>query len=433
MLGSAAVRTDGRAQAAAAQRRRRRPGAATATCPSRTSSDTAAPPDTGPSTPSAPTSTPSTSAPTSSSRTWCPPRTGIWCAVTRTTSRPPRTSPTTPSSRPARPPRASTGPPSPAGSPRTSPSPSSRRCAPRSASRATASTTRSTTAAGTSPPSRRCCAGREEQGRRLGRRIWLHSETKHPTYFRGHRTAPGGPARDAAAPLRAPPRRLPAVPRVLRAQQHPAPGEAGRHPVPWCCSSNAGTKPWDFVVSGDPRTVDDLVKPEGLRWIASYAQGIGPTLDLIIPKDAAGKLTRPTTLVRDAHAQGLILHPYTMRNENTFLPADFRRGTRPQRLRRRVRRLQDVLRDRHRRGVLRQRRTPRCSPAADFASGTSVAELHPVRVTSVRRGNRASAGGRVPPGMDLVTELSPLARRRGRGRGTAVPVSTPPISNRPSG
>lgn len=93
--------------------------------------------------------------------------------------------------------------------------------------------------------------------------------------------------------------------------------------------SNAGTKPWDFVVSGDPRTVDDLVKPEGLRWIASYAQGIGPTLDLIIPKDAAGKLTRPTTLVRDAHRQGLILHPYTMRNENTFLPADFRRGADP--------------------------------------------------------------------------------------------------------
>ena len=93
--------------------------------------------------------------------------------------------------------------------------------------------------------------------------------------------------------------------------------------------SGAGERPWDFVTSGDPRTVADLVKPEGLKWMASFAQGIGPTLDLIIPKDASGRLTEPTSLVKDAHAQGLVLHPYTMRNENTFLPADFRRGTDP--------------------------------------------------------------------------------------------------------
>lgn len=33
--------------------------------------------------------------------------------------------------------------------------------------------------------------------------------------------------------------------------------------------------------------------------------------------------------MRDAHKAGLILHPYTMRNENSFLPADFRVGTDP--------------------------------------------------------------------------------------------------------
>lgn len=91
--------------------------------------------------------------------------------------------------------------------------------------------------------------------------------------------------------------------------------------------SAANSRPWDFVETGDPRTVADLVRPAGLKWIASYAQGIGPTLDLIIPKDASGNLTTPTTLVRDAHAEGLILHPYTMRNENPFLPANFRKGT----------------------------------------------------------------------------------------------------------
>ena len=89
------------------------------------------------------------------------------------------------------------------------------------------------------------------------------------------------------------------------------------------------------------------------RELAGYAQGIGPTLDLVIPKDADGRLTAPTTLVKDAHAVGLVLHPYTMRNENPFLPADFRKGTDPDALRRRLRRLPGLLRHRHRRSLLR--------------------------------------------------------------------------------
>jgi glycerophosphoryl diester phosphodiesterase len=168
----------------------------------------------------------------------------------------------------------------------------------------------------------------QEQGRRLGRRIWLHSETKHPTYFRGI----GLPLEDrVAALLRRYGRHRADSPQFLESFEPSSIQRlaklVGTPSV--VLLSNAGTKPWDFVVSGDPRTVDDLVKPAGLKWIASYAQGIGPTLDLIIPKDASGRLTRPTTLVHDAHAQGLILHPYTMRNENTFLPADFRRGSDP--------------------------------------------------------------------------------------------------------
>ncbi len=168
----------------------------------------------------------------------------------------------------------------------------------------------------------------QEQGRRLGRRIWLHTETKHPTYFRGI----GLPLEDRLASLlRRYGRHRADSPQFLQSFEPSSIQRLAKlvDTPSVVLLSNAGTKPWDFVVSGDPRTVDDLVKPAGLRWIASYAQGIGPTLDLIIPKDAAGRLTRPTTLVRDAHARGLILHPYTMRNENTFLPADFRRGTDP--------------------------------------------------------------------------------------------------------
>ncbi|MFF9429597.1 glycerophosphodiester phosphodiesterase [Streptomyces sp. NPDC004290] len=168
----------------------------------------------------------------------------------------------------------------------------------------------------------------EDEGRRRGREIWLHVETKHPSYFRSLGL---GLEERLAKLLRRYGRHRANSPVFLQsfepssiqrlAKLVDAPGVV--------LLSGASTRPWDFVQAGDPRTVADLVTPEGLRWIATYAQGIGPTLDLVIPKDAAGRLTTPTTLVRDAHAEGLILHPYTHRNENTFLPAEYRRGTDP--------------------------------------------------------------------------------------------------------
>jgi glycerophosphoryl diester phosphodiesterase len=89
---------------------------------------------------------------------------------------------------------------------------------------------------------------------------------------------------------------------------------------------NLGGKPWDFVVANDPRTYADLATPAGLREIARYAAGIGPNKNLIVPRDSANRLLPPTELVRDAHAAGLVLHPWTFRKENTFLPEDFRQG-----------------------------------------------------------------------------------------------------------
>jgi glycerophosphoryl diester phosphodiesterase len=84
--------------------------------------------------------------------------------------------------------------------------------------------------------------------------------------------------------------------------------------------------PYDFVASGDPRTYNDLVKPSGLRFIASYADAIGPNTSRIVPMDAAGKLGGPTTLIRDAHRLRLDVHTWTIRGENQQLPADYRQG-----------------------------------------------------------------------------------------------------------
>ncbi len=103
-------------------------------------------------------------------------------------------------------------------------------------------------------------------------------------------------------------------------------------------------QPYDFVAGGDPRTYGDLTSPEELSNIAQYADGIGPSKRLIVPaqtvddngdgqpddlngdgqiSDADRRLQEPTTLVDDAHAAGLLVHPYTFRNEDYFLAQDY--------------------------------------------------------------------------------------------------------------
>ncbi|MEU8675726.1 glycerophosphodiester phosphodiesterase [Streptomyces sp. NPDC048560] len=168
----------------------------------------------------------------------------------------------------------------------------------------------------------------DREGRRRGAPVWLYVETKHPTYFRSLGL---GLEEPLARLLRRHGRHRANSPLILQSfepssMQRLAKLVATPRVV---LLSGAATRPWDFVETGDPRTVAELVRPAGLKWMASFAQGIGPTLDLIIPRDGAGRLTTPTTLVRDAHREGLILHPYTMRNENSFLPAEFRRGSDP--------------------------------------------------------------------------------------------------------
>jgi glycerophosphoryl diester phosphodiesterase len=80
------------------------------------------------------------------------------------------------------------------------------------------------------------------------------------------------------------------------------------------------------VESGDSRTYADMITNDGLKDIAEYADGIGANKNLIVPRDSSNRLERPTTLVTRAHRKGLLVHAWTFRNENTFLPEDFRAG-----------------------------------------------------------------------------------------------------------
>ena len=160
--------------------------------------------------------------------------------------------------------------------------------------------------------------------RETGRAIGLYPETKHPSYFR----AIGLPLEQALVDiLHANGYRGPAAPvfiqsfEVANLQRLAALTE-----IPLIQLIEAGGRPYDFVAGGDSRSYAALITPAGLTEIATYAQGIGPDKNLIVPRDARQRLLPPTSLVNDAHRAGLWVHPWTFRSENGFLPADFRRG-----------------------------------------------------------------------------------------------------------
>jgi len=72
----------------------------------------------------------------------------------------------------------------------------------------------------------------------------------------------------------------------------------------------------------------DMVTASGLKTIATYATGVGPDWSMVIPT-VDGDIGPPTALVKDAHAAGLTVHPWTVRAENVFLPPKRRVGTDP--------------------------------------------------------------------------------------------------------
>jgi glycerophosphoryl diester phosphodiesterase len=88
-------------------------------------------------------------------------------------------------------------------------------------------------------------------------------------------------------------------------------------------------QPWDVRARGGALRYADLLTPAGLREVAAYADAIGPEARAILPLDGEGRLGRPGTLVRDAHAAGLDVLAWTFRPENVFLPRSLWRGSDP--------------------------------------------------------------------------------------------------------
>jgi glycerophosphoryl diester phosphodiesterase len=77
----------------------------------------------------------------------------------------------------------------------------------------------------------------------------------------------------------------------------------------------------------DPETADSQLSDAGLRQLAEFVDGIGVAkYGLLIPRDAAGNLKseNATDLPQRAHRLGLLVHAWTFRAENEFLPTNLR-------------------------------------------------------------------------------------------------------------
>ena len=85
-----------------------------------------------------------------------------------------------------------------------------------------------------------------------------------------------------------------------------------------------GESPADFVAAGDTRHWRDLLGPDGLSDIASYADWLSPHFLMLISRDAEGRLGQPTGLIEAAHKAELLVGTWTFRPENHFLPSDLR-------------------------------------------------------------------------------------------------------------
>ncbi len=201
----------------------------------------------------------------------------------------------------------------------------------------------------------------ERESKRTHRTIGIYPETKHPTYH--ERLGLPLEARLVASLKRADLNHKRAKVFIQSFEQFNLRKLNTMTPVPLVQLVDAndvnpdGTldytapfdRPYDWTVSGDPRlrarTFGFFATDAGLAEIAKYADGIGPwkvyinsttAVDLNgdgtvgdengdgAVNEADRKLLPPTSLVRRAHARGLVVHTWTFRNEPRRLVSDYR-------------------------------------------------------------------------------------------------------------
>ncbi|MDA8369289.1 MAG: glycerophosphodiester phosphodiesterase family protein [Nocardiopsaceae bacterium] len=150
----------------------------------------------------------------------------------------------------------------------------------------------------------------------LGRRVGIYPETKHPAYHAsiGLELEPPLIAALHGNGLAGP---EPRVPVFLQSFERESLAKLRETELPL------------VFLMGTQEHWRPFTTPDGLAEVASFADAIGPAKDLVIGRGPEGTLGEPTSLVDDAHAAGLLVHPHTFRSENRFLPADLHSGADP--------------------------------------------------------------------------------------------------------
>jgi glycerophosphoryl diester phosphodiesterase len=165
--------------------------------------------------------------------------------------------------------------------------------------------------------------------RETGRRIGIYPETKHPSHFAARGLAmedtlvatlhaAGYRGRDAAVFLQC--FEIASLRRMASSTDLP-------------CVQLLGDEggPFDEVLAGRATSYDDMATPHGLAAISEYAAAVGPNKGRVVPRDAHGALdpARATRFARDAHDAGLLVHAWTFRAENAYVPSNLRSSDDP--------------------------------------------------------------------------------------------------------
>lgn len=166
----------------------------------------------------------------------------------------------------------------------------------------------------------------EANYKKTGKIIGLYIETKHPTYFKNHNLAMEDALLKTLAKYKYTRDIAPVylqsfeVSNLKYLKDQLDLHKTIKHAQIIQLYDAKTSQPADFVESGETKTYADLATAQGLKDVAKYANGVGPSKGYILNFNDKGSV-QTTSFITDAHTAGLKVHPYTFRPENNFLPA----------------------------------------------------------------------------------------------------------------
>ena len=167
----------------------------------------------------------------------------------------------------------------------------------------------------------------ENHYKKTGKIIGLYIETKHPTYFQSIGLALEDPLLQTLAKYQYTREIAPIylqsfeVANLKYMNEQLDLHKSLKHAKIIQLLDSPNSAPADFVKSGNPQKYLDIALASGLKQVATYADGVGPSKTYIFSNTDQNTTT---SFVKDAHAVGLKVHPYTLRPENNFLPTYLR-------------------------------------------------------------------------------------------------------------